>query len=122
MLEGRDDFCRVRGRTVGVDEGSLPPAALSGLEEAVGEEERKDGRFFLKVVWGGAESGVSSSIGVRELIEGRKMLRLLRRRLDILPMRRSSCSCSELRRKLTKSCLPALTPSAVMISESTGPW
>ena len=87
MLEGRPDLRKLRGLVVGKDSLSTLPfeltrSRLEGLEglEGVGGSKKDAGRrFFFRVV--GMLLGWSSSMSVRPVKEGRKMLRLFRRRM-----------------------------------------
>ena len=85
MLDGRF-FCRLRGLRGGKVDFSGVPDELTrssvGLEGLEGFEEVKNegGRPFLSVA--GALSGVPSSMGVRALSAGLKMLRLFLRFLS----------------------------------------
>ena len=85
MLDGRF-FCRLRGPRAGKPDfsGVLDALICSmlGLEglEGLDEVKKEAGRPFLSIA--GALSGVPSSIGVRALRAGLKMLRLFLRFLS----------------------------------------
>lgn len=90
MLEGRPDFCNVRGlcRTlVGLSRllpvstrSSSDPDGLAGLVGVVGVKNDAGRRFFFSA--DGALVEPSSWIGLWPVNEGRKMLKLFRLRLS----------------------------------------
>ena len=108
ILEGRPDFCKLRGLDLGEKRRSMLLLELDrsrvgfewtevGLED--GSVVKKEaGRRFLRV----AEVGTgmsSSSIGVRAFIGGRNMLKLFRRRRSVI-VGRFCKRCSEMEQKM----------------------
>jgi len=93
ILEGLPGFCSVRGRNLGLAGRSALAAAIrsiSGLEGVVGEEDaevmkKEVGlRFFLSVTGEVSDPPpFSSSIGVRDDKDGRKIVKLFRCRRSI---------------------------------------
>lgn len=93
ILEGRPDFCKLRGLDLGAKRRSMLLLELVrsrigfewvevGLEEGSGV--KKDaGLRFLRVAEVGV-GGSSSLIGVRAFMGGRNMLKLFRRRRSVI--------------------------------------